>query len=199
MKELRFDDPYGTYSAEEPNFDDERTVQSARPVVPLAKINAKLRHRRQWFLGGAFVVAMLLGAASAVISAYLKQREVPSSEVAQLDVPSDAPAVLEEPLPTVAPETIEAEEQTVTPVVPKRTINTATRPRLVNRETDPPLSTPNLSEDEQLERIRQSVLVDEWQERRMRRVMRRERRRADRYNHRDLSNLDEIFEGRRRP
>jgi hypothetical protein len=41
------------------------------------------------------------------------------------------------------------------------------------------------------------VLYDEWQERRARRVMRRERR-LDRYNHRDLSNLDEIFEGRRR-
>jgi hypothetical protein len=42
------------------------------------------------------------------------------------------------------------------------------------------------------------VLFDEWQERRQRRVM-RDRRRPDRYNHRDLSNLDEIFEGRRRP
>jgi hypothetical protein len=43
------------------------------------------------------------------------------------------------------------------------------------------------------------VLVDEWQERRARRVWRRERRLRERYNHRDLSNLDEIFEGRRRP
>jgi hypothetical protein len=58
---------------------------------------------------------------------------------------------------------------------------------------------PKLSEDEQLNRIRDAVLVDEWQERRARRVMRRERRRLDQYNHRDLSNLDEIFEGRRKP
>jgi len=42
------------------------------------------------------------------------------------------------------------------------------------------------------------VLYDKWQEQRARRVYRRERR-LERYNHRDLSNLDEIFEGRRRP
>jgi hypothetical protein len=200
MKEQRFDGPVGTYpTAEEPNFDDERTVQSARPVVPLSKIDAKLRHRRQWFLGGAFAVAMLLGAASAVISAYLKQREVPVPEVAQLDLTAAAPAPAEETLPTEAPAINEAEEQLVKPVVPKRTINTATRPRLANRNIDEPLTTPGLNEDEALERIRDSVLIDEWQERRMRRVTRRERRRTDRYNHRDLSNLDEIFEGRKRP
>ena len=53
-------------------------------------------------------------------------------------------------------------------------------------------------EDEELNRIREAVLYDEWQERRARRV-RRERRRLERYNHRDLSNLDEIFEGRKKP
>ena len=56
-----------------------------------------------------------------------------------------------------------------------------------------------MSEHEQLDRIRDTVLYDEWQERRARRAMRRERRRAERYNDRDLSNLNEIFEGRRRP
>ena len=40
----------------EPHFDDERTLLSARPVVPLEKIEAKARHRRQWFLGGAFAM-----------------------------------------------------------------------------------------------------------------------------------------------
>jgi hypothetical protein len=55
-----------------------------------------------------------------------------------------------------------------------------------------------MNEDDSLHQIRDAVLFDEWQERRARRVLRRERRRAER-NHRDLSNLDEIFEGRRRP
>ena len=61
-----------------------------------------------------------------------------------------------------------------------------------------PSPTKKGSEEEDLDRIRDAVLYDEWQERRARRAERRERRRLDRYNHRDLSNLDEIFEGRRR-
>jgi hypothetical protein len=55
--------------------------------------------------------------------------------------------------------------------------------------------TRHLSEEEDLEQIREAVLYDQWQERRARRATRRERRRAERYNHRNLSNLDEIFEG----
>jgi len=55
-----------------PDFDDERTVVTARPVVPLEEINAKVRHHRQWFLGGAFALAMLLGAATALGASYLK-------------------------------------------------------------------------------------------------------------------------------
>ena len=198
MKVQRFINSVGvSASAEQPHFDDERTLQSARPVVPLERIDAKLKHRRRWFLGGAFAVAMLLGAASAVISAYFRMRDVPSSEVARLDIPSSAAPVVEEAVPA---ETEAIAEEPVKPVAvtPKRTIATATRPRLVNRPGEP-LEGPQLSEDEALQRIRENVLIDEWQERRMRRVMRRERRRADRLNHRDLSNLDEIFEGRRRP
>jgi hypothetical protein len=56
-----------------------------------------------------------------------------------------------------------------------------------------------MSEEDQLQQIRSAVLYDQWEERRARRALRRERRRAERYNHRDLSNLNEIFEGRRRP
>jgi hypothetical protein len=56
-----------------------------------------------------------------------------------------------------------------------------------------------MSEEEDLQQIRDAVLYDRWQERRARRVLRRERLRNERYNHRDLSDLNEIFEGRRRP
>jgi hypothetical protein len=53
------------------------------------------------------------------------------------------------------------------------------------------------SEDEQLEQIREAVLYEQWQERRMRRAARRDRR--NRAAERDLSHVDEIFEGPRRP
>lgn len=174
---------------DQPHFDDERTVQSARPVVPLERIEAKVKNRRRWFLGGAFALAMLLGAASALVSAYFKLRANPDPEIRTLSVSSVSELPLEAVLP--APE----EQPSLTPVTPKRPA-----PRVRNRDyTNHPVERPRLSEDEELRRIRDAVLVDEWQERRQRRAERRERRRPERDSDRDLSNLDEIFEGRRRP
>ena len=194
----------------EPHFDDERTLLSARPVVPLEKIEAKARHRRQWVLGGAFAIAMMLGAASALVASYLKLRNVPET-TAELAVEPDvapAPVAMAESAPVETPTiepTIENENletsETPPPVTPK--IESATRRRTVapphNTEPVEDRDTRQISEEDELERIRAAVLYDQWQERRARRALRRERRRAERYNHRDLSILDEIFEGRRRP
>jgi hypothetical protein len=166
-----------------PHFDDERTVLTARPVVPLEKIDTKIRNRRRWVLSGAFAAAMVLGAASALLSAYFKIRNAPDPEIQSLSVSSVFPKTPE--LPTVQ-------------VVPQRP-----KPRLLvnTNKTDQVIISPRLSEDEELRRIRDAVLVDEWQERRQRRVERREerreRRRAQRSG-RDLSHLNEIFEGPRR-
>ena len=55
-----------------------------------------------------------------------------------------------------------------------------------------------MDDEDELERIRQAVLIDAWEERRARRAARRERRNRVDHHDRDLSNLDEIFEGRRR-
>ena len=189
---------------EEPHFDDERTLLSARPVVSLEKIEAKARHRRQWFLGGAFAIAMLLGAASALVASYLKLRNVPQTATELSVEPEIAPAPVEvaegAPLETPVVESENLETSETEPVTPKK--ESATRRRTVaaphNTEPVDDRDTRPVSEEDELERIREAVLYDQWQERRARRV-RRERRRAERYNHRDLSNLNEIFEGRRRP
>ena len=171
---------------ERPYFDDERTVLTARPVIPLERIDTKVKHRRRWFLGGAFAAAMLLGAASALLSAYLKIRNAPDPEIQSLSVSS----VPQPPLPAVE---LRPERPAATP----RGKNLDQTNHADLRDTRP-----RLSEDDELRRIRDAVLIDEWQERRQRRVERREerreRRRAERSG-RDLSNLDEIFEGRRRP
>lgn len=198
----------------EPHFDDERTLLTARPVVPLEKINAKARHRKQWFLGGAFAVAMMLGAASALLAQYFKLRNVQSApaEVSQeVDVPATPLAVAENPPPDTetplvevqAPAVTEAATEELTPAesTPKKQTSVRRMTAAAHKRddyVDPRNDDRNISEADQLNRIRDSVLYDEWQERRARRAMRRERRRAERYNHRDLSNLDEIFEGRRR-
>lgn len=187
-----------------PEFDDERTLLSARPVVPLNEIDAKVRRRRNWFLGGAFAVAMMLGAASALVASYLRLRNVPSvatSEVLEPDVASAPLAVVENtpsPEPAESPVTEEPDEALLQEEIPKK--EPLAKRRTVAKHTQQPVDLsddPKVSEEERLQQIRDAVLYDEWQERRARRVMRRERR-LDRYNHRDLSNLDEIFEGRRR-
>src|ERR1700752_4074518 len=197
-------------NAMEPHFDDERTMLSAQPVVPLEKINAKARHRKQWFLGGAFAVAMMLGAASALLASYLKMRNVQPApvEVTQVEA-SEAPVAVAENPPVETPpaeieETADTEElipeestPKKAPVKRKAAVATVVRP---DDYISGPSDERQMTEEDSLNQIRDTVLFDEWQERRARRVLRRERRRAERYNnHRDLSNLDEIFEGRRRP
>lgn len=196
----------------EPHFDDERTLLSARPVVPLEKINSKTRHRKHWFLGGAFAVAMMLGAASALLASYLKMRNVQDAPAAvtQVDVPEAPVAVIQNPpaenpvaaVEEPSPEVTDAEESLAEESTPKKAhvkrrsvvVASAKPDDYVSDQSD----SRRMSEQDSLHQIRDNVLYDEWQERRARRVWRREQRRAERYNHRDLSNLDEIFEGRRR-
>ena len=192
--------------AEAPHFDDEQTLLSARQVVPFEKIDAKVKRRRQWFLGGAFAAAMMLGAASALLASYLKLHSVndAATVVPQVELTATTPVTpsieatgISEPesvanLEETEPLTTE-EEVTVEPKKEPRG-RTVARPQ----PDFIPSQAPRMSEEDELNRIRDAVLYDEWQERRARRAIRRERRRAERDN-RDLSNLDEIFEGRRRP
>lgn len=204
MKEDTFNTSVDTsLPAEQPNFDDERTLLSAQPVVPLEKIETKERHLRRWVLGGAFALAMMLGAASALLASYLKLRNVPSpvAEISEEVEPPVAPlAIAPETnvieLPVVEnTEEVEDAEMPATPqkapvrrrAVPERDTDLV-RPRVV-RETD---------DEGELERIREAVLMDRWEERRARRAARRERRNRVDHHDRDLSNLDEIFEGPRR-
>jgi hypothetical protein len=180
----------------EPHFDEQSTLLRAQQVVPLREIRAQSRWRKMWFLGGAFVVAMLLGAASALVAVQVKQAEVARAASAVSADNSEPEVNVEQPAPFVekASTTLPAVESDTTPVSPKRSL--AVRPRIAatNHSTEP-ITRPRISEKEDLERIRDAVLFDQWQERRLRRAARRERRRGDR----DLSHVDEIFEGTRRP
>ena len=200
MKEYAFDNSVNTpVSPSEPHFDDERTLLSARPVEPLEKIGARVRHRRRWFLGGAFAIAMMLGAASALLASYFKLRNVPSAPAEVTEEVDTAPAPPAVTATAAAAET-PADQSVVSVEEPTPAVTPKKHRTIVARRT-PQRAEPSdtrLNEDEELQRIRSAVLVDEWQERRARRVE-RQRRRDQRYNHRDLSNLDEIFEGRRRP
>ena len=207
MKEQTLDTSFETSAPSAlPHFDDERTLLSARRVVPLEKIDAKQRHRRHWLLGGAFAIAMMLGAATALVASYLKLRTVQNqaSAITEVETPT-APLAVANPVTSELPavenasqveNTLENTEEStlVTPKKPKHR-NT------VRRDAElppPPPVTHDMKEGDQLNRIRDAVLFDSWQERRARRVLRRERRNRVDHPDRDLSNLDEIFEGRRR-
>lgn len=188
-----------------PHFDDERTLLSARRVVPLEQINTNVQNRRYWLLAGALTIAMMLGAASALVASYLKLRNVAApvaeTRVAEAEV-TPAPITVAESVSAASPavEEVEQTEQPVPVASPTKTAPPVKRSPAPNPvdELYKPSRPEKVSEAEDLDRIRDAVLYDEWQERRARRAERRERRRLDRYNHRDLSNLDEIFEGRRR-
>ena len=188
----------------QPNFEDERTLLTARRVVPLEKIDAKERHRRNWLLGGAFALAMMLGAASALLASYMKLQNVsPPTEITEVETPAVPVAVIAEPVATELP----VAEVTAETGLPEESVTSVTLKRLPvkrrpveNRDTN--LVRPRIVQDgddvDELERIRQAVLIDAWEERRARRAARRERRNRVDHHDRDLSNLDEIFEGRRR-
>lgn len=194
-------------SALEPHFDDERTLLTARRVVPLERIKARVQRRRRWFLTAAFAFAMLLGAGAALVASYLSVPNVPVPDLASEEMQTEAlpaPVVVAETATTDLPAIESEKDAGEDPVQPAVTAKvSAVRRRTVSRERTPEVDEPRdareLSEDEALDQIRDAVLFDEWQERRARRATRRERRRIERRNHRDLSNLDEIFEGRRRP
>ena len=195
----------------EPNFDDQLTLLTARPVVPLAKIDAKERSLRHWVLGGAFALAMMLGAASALLASYLKLRNVPNptleanvatavSDVSDIDTPIVPVAVAGEPVQSdlsVTPET-DALVEVPTPDAPKRAPVRRQAPVSRNTELIRPRTVREIDKDDELQRIREAVLIDAWEERRARRAARRERRNRVDHHDRDLSNLDEIFQGRRR-
>lgn len=205
MKEHTFDRSFeAPVPVIQPNFDDERTVLTARRVVPLEKIEAKVRHRRGWFLGAAFAIAMMLGAASALLASYLKLRNMPTSvtEISEVETPAAAPIAVAQPFTSslLPAETAEDLGQLITPVPPKKPA--VKRRAVVNHtlELTRPRVVREVSEQDELDRIREAVLFDAWQERRARRAARRERRNRVDHHDRDLSNLDEIFEGpRKRP
>jgi hypothetical protein len=180
----------------EPHFDDRYVFRRAQQVVPLDKIRAQGRNRKLLFLGGAFAIAMMLGAASALLAVHLKQRSqithLNTDLAPEISAPSPEPeTAAAAPLESTVDEEIPAPpvKREVTPKKQQPAI--AQRPRTVGSQPDEVQPT----EEEQLEQIREAVLYDQWQERRMRRAARRERRnRGDR----DLSHVDEIFEGPRR-
>jgi hypothetical protein len=78
MQSNRTKQQYSGGSLSEPHFDDEATLLSARPVVPLHEIKAAERSNWRLTLGLTLVVAVLGGAFGATLI-YRQQRQAPAT------------------------------------------------------------------------------------------------------------------------
>lgn len=184
----------------EPHFDDERTLMTAKPVVPLEFVESDFRKRRR-LLTATVTVALALGTLSATILYYkwtpssaeysfaqsVQAGVIGTTEAPEFDV-ADAPEqVLAEPLEStdaIANDVKRPSGRTIT----AGQAETSRPMRAEPRDDEIPAET----EDDE---ARVSRRVDRWEERRERRAMKRRRNQSNS----DLMRIDQIFEGTPRP
>lgn len=202
-----FDEPLSL-----PHFDEEATLQSARPVVPLHEVKAQGRSRRRWLLGGALALAATLGAvtASLIYSPGSQPEEAsvvdtnadstpaagdfvsPSGEASGSSVnPSEAATSVPEPARVeTASETHETSKSAVS-------VRKQAPQNTVRKESDRAVS-PNVDQDRENETLADEMEFRREQRREARRL-RRERRVNERNSGDGLTRIREIFEGSPRP
>jgi hypothetical protein len=84
----------------EPHFDEEATVLSARPVVPLEEINAEEQSRKRLIVGLAMACSLMMGALAATL--IYKQRGEGQSTAISTAVPGAAGMVVDDPVSSPA-------------------------------------------------------------------------------------------------
>ena len=177
----------------EPHFDEEWTLLTARPVVPLIDLKSHGALLKHWKLVAAFAGAIVLGGLVGLASIRFTN---PSSEVAsETEQPQPAQMQMSVPDPVETPEAQSEEGESVQSEVanaPVRTATTARKSVHRNQTTDSQTSAPLLVEPSTTN-APAATLVDQWQERRPRRVSVKPPRRDRDQN--DLMRVDEIFEG----
>lgn len=187
-----------------PHFDDEATVQSARPVVPLDEVRRASRSKKM-LLGAALCLATIVGAVAA--SFVLSHRPQPLEGSATATIPESS----QEASTGFIPPSGEASGATVDPNETVAVDTAATTDRTTNGiEVQP--SSP-VSRQQSIRNSRESKPVErvvrpepeaedyEAEERAARREERREARRLRRERRASggLTRIREIFEGSPRP
>ena len=206
----------------QPHFVEERTLLSARPVVPLEQVKTRERSRRGLLLTSAIAVSLLLGACTALAIVYVQQRSI--TQPADLKSQSDPiqQSKSEQVNPPLAPleEAADVEKSTASTSASARrgtsssTLESEKRAVAVhasNTETRRIATVPTAKTSRQNEVPDVGARADESDsrvnDREMRRDERREARRVWREEIRqrrvnsgdDLFRIREIFEGRRKP
>lgn len=187
-----------------PHFDEEATLQSARPVVPLDEVRRASRSKQKLLLGAALCLAAVVGAVAA--SLVFSDRSQTSEESATSTIPSDeasngfitpsgeASGATVDPNETVAVDTSavtsDSSEETGVQSSPRVSRQQPVRNSRVSKPIEKVVSRPE-PEAEDLEADERAARREE---RREARRLRRERRAGD-----GLTRIREIFEGSPRP
>jgi hypothetical protein len=189
-----------------PHFDDEATVQSARPVVPLHEVRKASRSKRRIILGIALCLSSLVGAVAA--SLVYSNREQPVEESATATIPEsaqdsspnfiapsgEASGAIVNPEEALAADTGAATENQSDRVA-VQTSAAANRQPVRNTRVSKPVEKELIQpEPQDREADEQELLREERREARRLRRERRERRAGD-----GLTRIREIFEGSPRP
>ena len=181
----------------EPHFNDERTILSAQPVIPL---NTVVKERRQGrlLLGAAFVIACLLGSTAALALIRLRQPSVVADK-SETTVEPKSEDTQEQAAQTNVTETSDVSlpegEEVSSEVVESEPTKAKKKAHKQAAAASPVRIVVNTSPSSNGE----ARMVSQWEEKRQRRV-KRDRDPDDRQNHHssDLFRIREIFEGPRR-
>ena len=220
IAEVRWAPEYPPVS--QPHFVEERTLLSARPVVPLEQVKTRERSRRGLVLTSAIALSLLLGACTALAIVYVQQRQsmrpaasrsqsdpTAQNESGQVTAPSAAVEVTADVEKATASTgaSIRSGAANTTPEQDKRAVVV----NASNTENRRIATVPSAKTSRQNEVPVVDAGTDEsdpkLNDREMRRDERREARRVWREEIRqrrvnsgdDLFRIREIFEGRRRP
>jgi cytoskeletal protein RodZ len=202
---------------DEPHFDEEATLLSAQPVVPLVEVQAKTRSKARFALalaiGGGLVIGLL---AATLIYRYIgaNERQVVETTAVTEQPNTDQQQNSAGGHTASADETaaIATEEEETPTVTPQETEPVPAQPETAAVEPEPPprnapgsrqvivRDSPEIADDEDVDReIRRTERQEERRERRRaaREARKEPRERAQTTD--DLLRIREIFEGTPRP
>jgi hypothetical protein len=192
-----------------PHFDDESTLQSARPVVPLQEVKRASRVRRRILLGAALFVAAAIGAGAASLIYNQAWRGAP--EASNLPTNEEIPTSADVIVPAGeaggaiinSDEVVAIHSENAKPKDNDNEMASVPKPiRASAKVVHARKSTERVTRDSEM-RARaddEAFALEEWrQQRRLERRLRRERRVEDRRGSDDTTRIREIFEGSPRP
>ena len=189
----------GVMPLAEPHFDEEATLLSARPVVPLQDVKAEARSRNRLVIGLAMACSVVVGAFGATLI-YKQRGQQPPTAIVGTAVPGAAGIPLDESAPALGEDAVgavNATSQTGAATVDKKTapwvsrspatVVAVKRMKASPREVDEI----ELSRTERIDarRLRRRSEREAWRE-----AGGRPRRPAD-----DTLRIRDIFEGPSRP